>query len=351
MTKTGKFFSARNAIALLELWQAIESIDNEKIRQKLQFVFTAILPRASKRYQWSPKRPLNAQNQTYYVAPIYYEWNVFDLFNRKINAAIKATDHLLRKAELFKSPATLDVTYNIASADRLIHLQDASIDYVFVDPPFGSNIFYSDMNLFQEAWLGETTDYTWEAVVYTTGKRKNASAQRYEMLLRKAFQEAWRVLKPGKYMSVVFGNSSGRIWGLVQRALRDAGFNASPVHVAILDKGQRSVKGLNSGSEGVVTVDLIMTVQKPLEGDSGESTVQLSSADCESLIREAINELIKEQMKNPCYVYGSILCKAIERRLVLNHLYFIDLVVALRNAGYAVNRPTGLLRQTLEQTA
>ena len=44
-----------------------------------------------------------------------------------------------------------------------------------------------------------------------------------------------------------------------RRALRDAGFNASPVHVAILDKGQRSVKGLNSGSEGVVTVDLIVT--------------------------------------------------------------------------------------------
>ena len=68
-------------------------------------------------------------------------------------------------------------------------------------------------------------------------------------------------------MSVVFGNSSGRIWGLVQRSLRDAEFKASPVHVAILDKGQRSVKGLNSGSEGVVTVDLLMTVRKPVNGE------------------------------------------------------------------------------------
>ena len=32
---------------------------------------------------------------------------------------------------------------------------------------------------------------------------------------------------------------------------------------AILDKGQQSVKGMNSGSEGFVTVDLILTVQKP----------------------------------------------------------------------------------------
>ena len=49
--------------------------------------------------------------------------------------------------------------------------------------------------------------------------------------------------------------------------MRDAAFKASPVHVAILDNGQRSVKGLNSGSEDVVTVDLIVTVQKPAKGE------------------------------------------------------------------------------------
>ena len=253
MTETRKFFSPRNAIALLELWRAINEVKDETIRQKLRFVFTAILPRASKRYQWSAKRPLNAQNQTYYIAPVYYEWNVFELFQRKVNAAIRATDTLLGKATLFRSSEVDKVKYEIASADRLEHLEDEAVDYVFTDPPFGSNIFYSDMNLFHEAWLGETTDYRSEAVVHTTGNRKNGAEERYEKLLRDALKEGWRILKPGRYMSVVFGNSSGRIWGLVQRALRNAGFKAAPVHVAILDKGQRSVKGLNSGSEGVVT--------------------------------------------------------------------------------------------------
>ena len=134
---------------------------------------------------------------------------------------------------------------------------------MFTDPPFGSNIFYSDMNLFHEAWIGNVTDHTREAVMHTTGKKRNGAAERYEALLRSAFFEAFRILRPGRYMSIVFGNSDGRIWDLVQRAIRDAGFQAVPAHVAILDKGQRSVKGLNSGSENVVTVDLIMTLQKP----------------------------------------------------------------------------------------
>ena len=76
MINTRDFFSSRNAIALVELWHAINAIKDDALRQKLRFVFTAILPRASRRYQWSAQRPLNAQNQTYYIAPVYYEWNV-----------------------------------------------------------------------------------------------------------------------------------------------------------------------------------------------------------------------------------------------------------------------------------
>jgi hypothetical protein len=329
----------------VELWQAIDGVQDDRLRQKLRFAFTAILPRASKRYQWSAKRPLNAQNQTYYIAPIYYEWNVFDLFERKIDAAIRADEMLYGDTPLFCQRSDSDVTYSLVSADKLVHLPDASVDYIFTDPPFGSNIFYSDMSLFHEAWLGEITDYASEAVVHTTGQRKNGAAQRYENLLRGAFAGAFRILKSGQYMSVVFGNSSGSIWGLVQRALREAGFKAAPVHVAVLDKGQRSVKGLNSGSESVVTVDLILTVQKPFDVEVVDDACELSNGDTDRLIQDAIREMAIEKARNPSHVYARVLKKAIEKHLLLDHLHLGDVLIALRNAGYAVDRKTGLLRQ------
>jgi 16S rRNA G966 N2-methylase RsmD len=338
LTQTSAFFSPRNSIALLELWRAINSVENEALRRKLRFAFTAILPRASRRYQWSAQRPLNAQNQTYYIAPVYYEWNVFELFDRKVEASIRADAELSLDSEARASAA-----YELASADRLTHVDDMSVDYVFTDPPFGSNIFYSDMSLFHEAWLGATTDHDSEAVVHTTGKRKEGAEARYEALLKGAFTEAYRVLKPGRYMSVVFGNSSGRIWGLVQRALREAGFKAAPVHVAILDKGQRSVKGLNSGSEGVVTVDLIMTVQKPLLSESADNAHPPVNGDVPALIEEAIAELSMERARNPSYVYAHVLTKAIQRHLTLDDLHLGDVLVALRRAGYSVDRKSGLL--------
>lgn len=341
LRRTSDFFSARNAIALVELWKAINSIEDDVLRQKLRFAFTAILPRASRRYQWSAQRPLNAQNQTYYIAPVYYEWNVFELFGRKVEAAVRSDEFLFREAPLLPTHTEMDFQYALTSADRLSHLESASVDYVFTDPPFGSNIFYSDMNLFHEAWLGEVTDHSSEAVVYTTGTRKEGASDRYEILLRSAFVEAFRILKPGRYMSVVFGNSSGRVWGLVQRAIRDAGFKAAPVHVAILDKGQRSVKGLNSGSESVVTVDLILTVQKPLQAENGDEAHELQRGDTQRLITEAIKE--SGEARNPSHLYARILRKAIREHYILDELHLTDVLVALRKAGYVTDHKTGLL--------
>ncbi|HET6628178.1 MAG TPA: hypothetical protein VFG91_00220, partial [Woeseiaceae bacterium] len=149
--------------------------------------------------------------------------------------------------------------------------------------------------------------------------------------------------KPGKCMSVVFGNSSGKIWGLVQRAIRDAGFKSTPLHVAILDKGQRSVKGLSSGSEGVVTVDLVITVQKPGSGDAGNDGHDLRDGDTAELIAAAVSELSEAEARNPSHVYARILQKAIQKRFVLDKLHLADVLVALRKSGFSIDRKTGLL--------
>ena len=125
-----------------------------------------------------------------------------------------------------------------------------------MDPPFGSNIFYSDMNLFHEAWLNDRTDPTTEAVVDRVDLGMERTADRYQRLLVGAFLECRRVLRPGGVITILFGNSSGQMWGLLQRAIGQAQLEVDPELVTVLDKGQRSVKGLASGFENVATLDL-----------------------------------------------------------------------------------------------
>jgi adenine-specific DNA methylase len=112
----------------------------------------------------------------------------------------------------------------------------------------GSNLFYADMALFQEGWLDGFTNVAQEAVI-DRSRRSARTASRYEELLVSALSESRRVLKPGGRISMVFGNSSGAVWALVQRAIQAAGLAVVPEALAVLDKGQRSVKGLASGFE------------------------------------------------------------------------------------------------------
>jgi len=349
ISETKQFFSARNAIALVELLKRIDGIEIPAVRQKLRFAFTACLARASRRYQWGPKRPLNAQNQTYYVAPVYFEWNVFELFERKVEAVRRSDELLFEQAPLFLRKFAGATKYHLSSAADLKHLDDESVDYVFTDPPFGSNIFYSDMNLFHEAWLGKVTDDSAEAVMHTSGPKRHSAAERYERLLRDAFREAHRVLKPGKFMSVVFGNSSGNIWHLVQRAMREAGFGA-PVHMAILDKGQRSVKGLNSGSEGVVTVDLVLTIQKP-SPDAKHKRLVGAGRPVQALLQDAARSLAADHARNPSYVYAAVVREAIDHGEALDGLHYSDLLIALRNAGFKLDPKKGLLDRPVTAAA
>jgi 16S rRNA G966 N2-methylase RsmD len=45
-----------------------------------------------------------------------------------------------------------------------LSLPDSSVDYIFLDPPFGSNIMYSELNFMWESWLKVFTNTGLEAI-------------------------------------------------------------------------------------------------------------------------------------------------------------------------------------------
>jgi DNA modification methylase len=335
LASTARFFSQRNLAALAALRDEINDIADEGIQSKLLFAFTAILARASKRYQWSRARPLNAANQNYYIAPVFLEWNVYDLFLRK-TLAVSRSDEFIRQDRARRDVENARrVNYRICSADSL-DLSDESIDYVFTDPPFGSNIFYSDMSLFQEAWLGRFTDHAREAVVDRSGDPgSRRSAERYESLITDSLRECHRVLKPGRWLSLVFSNSSGEMWALVQRAIHAAGFQLE--HVSLLDKGQRSVKGLASGFENTVTYDLILSMRKaPTASGTG---VMAPPSD---FFERTIEDVLREGADSPSHVYLGVVRAYLKRRLDLTEVDMAHVAEALAQRGYRVDAPSGL---------
>jgi DNA modification methylase/transcriptional regulator with XRE-family HTH domain/DNA-directed RNA polymerase subunit RPC12/RpoP len=250
------FFTKRNLHALAALRHAIVVSSDGRVREALLFAFTAAVNRASKRYQWNAKRPTNVMTGTLYVSSLRYEWNVWSLFKRK------AAD-VLRYYKSFPDGRGASAQVFQRSATELGCIPDGTVDLVFMDPPFGSNIFYADSSLLWDAWLGAMTDQQAEIVV----NRQRSAAQggkdlkSYGHLLAASFSEASRVLKRGGRGVLAFSNSDDQVWRSVQEALAIAGLDTDTVHV--LNKGQPSIKGVKgvTGKEEVTTFDLLLCLK------------------------------------------------------------------------------------------
>jgi hypothetical protein len=149
-------------------------------------------------------------------------------------------------------------------AGQDLGIPDASIDYVFTDPPFGSNIFYSDCVLLWEAWLGYLTNDRYEAV-WNKSRKPSAGGKTladYQRLMTEAFVEIYRVLKPGRWASVVFHNSDDKVWNAIRDAVTASGFSLE--NAVYLDKEQRSFKGIKGqkGEERVSNFDIVLNLRK-----------------------------------------------------------------------------------------
>ena len=112
-----------------------------------------------------------------------------------------------------------------------------------------------------------------EAIMSDTQKK---TLTEYQDLMRQSFKEYHRVLKPGRWMTVVFHNSQNAVWNAIQEAIRSAGFVIADVRT--LDKKQGSFNQVLAN--GAVKQDLTITAYKPtreleekVQTESGEKGV------------------------------------------------------------------------------
>jgi hypothetical protein len=170
-----------------------------------------------------------------------------------------------------REPGRDRVQISTQSATR-IDLPDGSIDYIFLDPPFGANRYYSELNFLWESWLGAVTDQKEEAV---ESPRQQKDLSEYQELMRLAFRESYRVLKSNHWITVEFSNTSAAVWNAIQTALGEAGFIVADVRG--LHKGQGSINAYVTPT--AVKQDLVISAYKPTAVLEGKFSLQAGSPD------------------------------------------------------------------------
>jgi 16S rRNA G966 N2-methylase RsmD len=254
MTHTHHYFTQRTLQIIANILQESE-IYEPKVRPLLKMAVMdcfSVLTKMS-RFRapaWFDKStgPMKGWTAgTLYVPSLQGEQNVLNAFVEKTRMIARAYNPHVRNQ------------YVSTGHSGKLTLPDQSIDYIFLDPPFGANISYSELNFLWESWLGVTTNATDEAVENSSHGK---GLDDYRKIMTQCFREAHRILKPGRWMTVEFSNTKASVWNAIQTALQEAGFVVA--NISALDKKQGSFKAVTTTT--AVKQDLVISAYKPNGG-------------------------------------------------------------------------------------
>lgn len=255
-TNTGavhQMFLPRAAHAMACLWRNANANSDLRIRQMLIFFVEqaiwgfSVLNRHSPSHFSQVNRALSG---VFYVASQHAECSPQYNLGGKL-------DRLIKTFGAYKITGGMGfVTVGSAAS---MPLADNSIDYIFTDPPFGENIYYADLNILVESWHRVVSDPSPEAIV---DRVRSKGIPEYQHLMHRCFAEYHRVLKPGRWMTVVFSNSRASVWNAIQVALQQVGFVVAEVNT--LDKVSLSFQQVVSPN--TVKQDLVISAYKPNGG-------------------------------------------------------------------------------------
>lgn len=249
------FYTSRNLRACAVLLDEVQRADvEESVRRALLFAFTGITRSVSRLasiafsyYFKGGGGAINAGTKgTLYIASVVPEINPLEAFASRARAVARASHSVA-------GPRAISTS----SAERL-GLPDRCVDYAFIDPPFGDNLAYSELNFLWESWLRVFTVQDREAIV---SKFQGKTGSDFREMIRAGLAEVFRVLKPGRWLTVEFHNSSNSIWNAIQEAIGSAGFVVADVRV--LDKRQGSYN--QYVARGAVNKDLVISAYRPHE--------------------------------------------------------------------------------------
>ena len=246
-------FLARAAHALAAMWRRASTHPDTRIRHMLLYlVEQAVWTMATlNRYRPTGYSQVNQfLSGVFYVPSQHSECSPSYVLGGKLKRLIKAF-----RVHLEAGNNACAVTASTAAS---LGIPDDSIDYIFTDPPFGENLYYADLNFLIESWHGVLTNAVPEAIV---DRFKKKGLPEYQQLMQRCFEEYQRVLKPGRWITVVFHNSKNAVWTAIQEAMLASGFVVADVRT--LDKQQGSFKQVTSTA---VKQDLVISAYKPNDG-------------------------------------------------------------------------------------
>ena len=315
-----ELFTRRNLQALAWLYESIEKETNSHVREVLLAAFTSMVHLCTRMMPVGNPQPTNHYTyfsspgwtqHSYWSAARYMEQAVWEKFE---SAVVGHQGVLNAKEEANKVLPKVRITHEwqkvvkgkadiaIVTGDCLKlmkKMQDATIDYVFTDPPYDSSVQYGELSLLWNAWLRRDANYISNLLTQEIihNEHQHKSFDIYHKLIAQSFRECFRVLRPDSYLTLTFHNPTFKVRNATVRAGLYAGFDFEKIHHQPL--GQVSAKSMIQPF-GSAQGDFYLRFRKP-KAKSSHKMEEITEERFRRLVIETCREVIAERAEPTPY--------------------------------------------------
>ncbi len=342
---TDDLFTTRTLTCHAKLLESLDSIIDPYVRDLAKFTFTSNLANCSRLVP-----PINSRGPMapgawmtgFYTGETYLENNVFHYFLNRVSKVIAGKEDYLSQINRIDGFRRKDEVKDIGSFcqnsrgflitnydTKVLRFPDASIDYIFTDPPYGDSVPYFEQSALWNTWLGYKADYENEVVI-SDSKVREKRAEHFANEIALCIKEIYRVLKEDKFFSITFHSISGNEWYALTKACLEVGFTIQDIQWLT----QKTFAPRQLNRKKTVKGDVLITFKK-----TGIKPVlnRLDKEQTEKLICGEVKGILKIEKCNTNDIFIVILRKIFSEHILFEDTNFIEVLsnnFTLDDEGY-----------------
>lgn len=194
----------------------------------------------------------------YVFPPEIKERNVFNTLETIFVKMIRGVEELNQKIH------TTEVLISTQSSMDLSQIPDNSIDYIFTDPPYSDKVPFGEFNFLWEVWLQK--GLSWDKDEIIVNPKLGKDYHDWKEMLKLVVAEIYRILKPNRWVSVCYHDTSEGSWVYLQDIFAEVGFFSEQIeNVLSIERDRKSWKQATTSQ--VQKRDLVINFRKPNPGE------------------------------------------------------------------------------------
>ena len=287
-----ELFSPKQITALAILRQEIDRLRVRHARDAMLISWSATLAKLNRTFLSAHGRAESRGGSSifsiyrYKIAKHPVELPLWKTFEERAENVIAAKKEIDRIIELRRRTGGWTGGFEVyeEDIDDLARRLRGKIDYIFTDPPYGGHISYLDLSMLWNNWLGILPSEAHRKRELIVGGELEIPEKAYTERLGRSIKSCVAMLKPGRWLSVVFQHWNPAYFDAILTSAAEAG---ADLRAAVPQAGD-TVWSMHKkkGNESVLAGEMILTFYK------SEKPKRIETVSNGFDIRNAMSEIL-----------------------------------------------------------